>query len=375
MSRYLDERKGTPITPEVQEEAIQKTFLAPLRKLTGLAIQYNELLAIDKEILFQPVLEAHNLIADLYQSMSKKLITKGPVKSPLPMPVHEITQKIKKDAKGKYKYLLDQKGLSTLVEKSLQRIVERNQKKSLTKEQTLLIASLSTKDTPLVRILELVDNFNLKKETPYVRWFLPYNDNFPKNGAQLLSLNVPLYGNIFNQGDSTAHIFLSGQTVAKNDIGIGMANILGSYFERIGFRKEFAKELFIEIWSLLPKHDLQSGVLYQFFDTSLHYKNLDKIAYVSFPYGAPASNVAPSEIALETRGIDYVGKQVQLRLLMSNQKSLNPFGSISIKRYDSLSSAKRGEIKALIHKKIAAEPIDRSKASAHRAALLSTWAP
>lgn len=369
---YLEERKGTVVTEAVIREGVKKAFLDPLSNLPGgIKVSYEELSPEDREILFRPVLEAHNLIADLYSSMTKKLTLKNKAKSQLPIPITQLLQKLNESAKEKYEELLEEKEIITEVGKTLRHLVERKQSAPLSEEQTVLIASLTSENKPLLRILELVYNLDLKKESPYIRWFLPYNDNFPKNSSRLLSLNIPLFGNIFNRGDSTAHVFLTGKTVAKNDAVL--AFLLEDYFEKLGFRRELATELFQKIHDLFSEQEEHFGVLYQFFDTSPTFQFLDKLAYVSFPYGAPAEGITPSELALETRTIDYGGQQAQLRLLMSSSETLNPMGTLSMKRYDSLSSEKRAAVKELIHQILQKEPLDPERAAQHKKELLSSW--
>jgi hypothetical protein len=169
-----------------------------------------------------------------------------------------------------------------------------------------------------------------KKGEHAKRYLQPFNNYKPDQRARLISLNFSLFANMENPSSCTVGIFLTetNRPVANEEL-IGS---LEDLFLSCGYNPGLAREIFNE--ALENASGINKGIIYQFIDLDARYGTIDKNAFVSMPGGLPAKQYVPShmvngQIPFLTSSQNYF----QLRLLMTNGETLNPFHKIRMNRY------------------------------------------
>lgn len=151
-----------------------------------------------------------------------------------------------------------------------------------------------------------------------------FNDRKKEHMAKLISLNISLFGNYWDPRESTITIF---HQEGRQDSLIAP---LEDFFQAIGLEPIVAQELWKKGHEMASESDITGGVLLQFFIPEEH---LDAISYVSLPFGIPVKHLPPSEtIRSDLRS--PAEADLQLRMIISNQETLNPNGPLKIVRYD-----------------------------------------
>lgn len=167
---------------------------------------------------------------------------------------------------------------------------------------------------------------------------LPYLDIINEQRKLLISMNIPLFGNYFRSDESTLAVFSNNQTISKGDSAL--INILEEFYDEIGLPKDLISSLFDFELSEINKSGVKTGCIYQFFDNPNRESALvDKIAFVSRDFGVPANIYVPSQVIYADVLPNYNNStDLQLRMVMSNYSTLNPFSGLRIKRYDQIPS-------------------------------------
>lgn len=199
----------------------------------------------------------------------------------------------------------------------------------------------------------------------------PSVDNYiADQQEQLLSMNYALFGNFNNFGSCTVYYFTENRS-ASTTVFQAKLNYL---FESVGSPPHMISELFAIGNSLM---ETDNAVLFQFFDFShynafnKHYQLMDQMSYPALPGGIPHSiNKKMSEL--------YLGNQPQhfteeFRLVINNSHILNPYSSLSIKRYERSDPQKIKEYETKLREAIRNLPHDHAKAMQYRQLLLNLW--
>lgn len=202
------------------------------------------------------------------------------------------------------------------------------------------------------------------KDYPHV------NNNAPDQQEQLLSMNYALFGNFDNFGSCSVYYF----TENKSATTVVFQKKLQDLFEIVGLPISEIPELFL---IGKPLMDTENAVLFQFFDFSHHnafsqpYQLVDRMCYPAIPGGIPHSiNQALSSLYL---GIEPLRFAPQFRLVINNADVLNPFSSLSIKRYERTNPQIIKEYEGELREAIKKLAYDKAKAKQYRQDLLALW--
>ncbi len=206
-------------------------------------------------------------------------------------------------------------------------------------------------------------------------YFYPFWDLKSGQRELLISLNIPLFGNYARPDESTLGVVLNNSTLEGGDkIAI---TLLKEWFKEIGIPEDSVDDLMSIAYSHIPNES--QGVLYQFFDIGPDsYSFMDKHNYVSYPFGVPAKEFTPSLVLSGVQHCDYMSGgttklQRQLRLLTSNQTTLNPYSHLKIVRYDFLGEQVAKKIIAEMRAKLGQTRVNERKIKVYKAKLEKAW--
>lgn len=213
-------------------------------------------------------------------------------------------------------------------------------------------------------------NSPFKAKDPLKSYFYPFLDYFSDTSSLLLSCNYSLFSNFQHGGDSSLQIYLNGQSIAfKSEYRI--INELKSFFSEIGMDEGLAYDLFY--LSLDHLKEVQGGTLFQIWDKSKNHLIL-KDGYVSFSAGVPAIKVSLEKLLFGQYSLKYDDTHhLQLRILMTNQRTLNPFSFLKMKRYDHTPIEKRRSLMNDLKKRIKSAPIDKRKKESYLLKMGNKW--
>ena len=176
------------------------------------------------------------------------------------------------------------------------------------------------------------------------RIYSPLVDTEPTQQKLLVSLNIPLFGNFTIPTESTAHVFIKGQSIdssADEILETATEEFLASY----GFPKGLGNEIFKQAEAIIS---LQQGILLQFFDDP-DYSHLDQVSFICMGFNSLYEGKRSSEFITT---FDPAKDIAQLRLLITKD-TLDPKSSwLTIKQYDLVPLEKKAEIKKLIAQKL-----------------------
>lgn len=213
-----------------------------------------------------------------------------------------------------------------------------------------------------------------KKKNLMTNFFYPFWDVSIGQREFLISLNIPLFGNYAWPDEGSLGIVLNNATLEGGDkLTI---KFLQEWFRQIGLPQDSVIELVNIGRSHVP--ETSQGVLFQFFDIgSEPYQFTEKHAYVSYPYGVEAKGFTPSEVLTGTKDIDYHSGnsilQRQIRLLMSNEATLNPYSNLRIIRYDFLGETVANQIVSEMKDTLLNTKVNQKKLNAYKSKLEKSW--
>lgn len=150
------------------------------------------------------------------------------------------------------------------------------------------------------------------------------NDYSP---ADFICLNYSIYSN-YNSNFYSTYFYFATNSSSSN---VNFEEKLGWLFDRLGIDKSAIHDLFAIGHKYVGQN--KTGVVFQFFDTS-HRSGHSHYEFVDPLLGTFAHNDMPFSQAIE--GTEPSHFYLQLRLLMSNSLTLNPFSPLSIKRFDTI---------------------------------------
>lgn len=188
------------------------------------------------------------------------------------------------------------------------------------------------------------------------------NDNLPIERLQLLSMNTALYSPYQEPWELSLNYFTKNANISKHDY----EEVLIPFFLMLGIDPVYIPEAFKIAEAMLTR---KSGVLIQFFDTSL-YELADQQAYFSLVRGERLLPNDPiSQLLLDINQTKFP----QSRLVLNNRNTLNPYSSLSMKRYTLTSSDEFAAYQNALRKYFQSLPFDEFQKENYRAQLLSLW--
>lgn len=220
------------------------------------------------------------------------------------------------------------------------------------------------------KLINYLEQLPFYSQDPLRRFFLPYLDYLNDTSSHLLSMNFSLFSNYKRLGDSSLWIYLNNRSTACKHEG-KILSALKIFFKEIGFSESLATELFYSCLKVLS--DVKGGVLYQIYENPSEPFARNE-SYVSYSSGIPAIKISLENILNGSLKLRYSETQhLQLRLLMTNQKTLNPLSSLKIVRYDHTSNEIGAILEKTLREKIKKEPQDHSLKEKYIKTIKNQW--
>jgi len=220
-------------------------------------------------------------------------------------------------------------------------------------------------------------NFNDNKILSEIdQFFTPFDDTTEPQQSMLVALNVPLFGNYLVSGCFTPQIVLENESVLGGDKHL--QKILENFFTKIGLDPTLASSVWEEGQTMLQDAGNNQGCLLQFYDESTllgekPYSFVDKNIFLSFKHGLPVQDLIPSEYIQGLYSFENKSRDLEMRMVMNNQTTLNPFSAMRMNRYDGSTPEERENI-ILKMKQLLKDGIqDEVKLQQYRDVLFSLW--
>lgn len=193
-----------------------------------------------------------------------------------------------------------------------------------------------------------------------------YNDNLHEIRKHILSLNMALYKSWDAEWDFTPRYFLQN----KPWTAVSFESVLLPFFEKIGLDSHAVMEIFTLAHEYVPQ---ETGMILQFFDGSHQmgltpYAFLDEQAFIGTS-SRKIPNTTPSEYYTDLNKMKFP----QLRLVMNNFRTLNPYSPLIILRYSTMTSEREAEYENALRGFMRTLSFDQEKAEAFRNELLDYW--
>lgn len=215
----------------------------------------------------------------------------------------------------------------------------------------------------------LVNNHSDAKD--FLRKHPIIDDNIPEMRNQLISSNFNLYSNYDLLGECSIYLF--EKSISYNPpIFEGKIKL---FFEEMGMPGDSISELF-NIGKMFK--DYQAGNIFQIFDLSYQdpfnkraYEFVDKFNYPSEVKGVPVkTNLLLSDLYHGIEGNQFLR---QYRIVVNHAYFLNPFSSITMRRYDLNDAEEVKKYEAKLRTAIKAIPFDSAKVEAYKMKLKIMW--
>lgn len=213
-----------------------------------------------------------------------------------------------------------------------------------------------------------ISDYSFDSADAFVEAHPVYNDTLAHIKKHILSINIALYKSWNADWDFTPRYFLQNRPWTF----VYFENELAPFFKQIGVDPMHARSIFQLARQYVPQN---KGMILQFFDGShdasdhIPYDFLDKQGYIGTS-GSKISDTAPSLLYLDTCEKDYFP---QLRLVMNNSHTLNPYSPLIIMRYHTMTPAKEDEYQNALREFMRALPFDQNKADSFRHSLIRAW--
>lgn len=180
------------------------------------------------------------------------------------------------------------------------------------------------------------------------RFFHPIWDTIGEQQAQLMAVNIPLFGNYTRWDECSITIFFENDTIEGGDNNL--KDLLRSYYDKLGLDSQLVDKMWQLAQEKLEKAGVTTGVLFQLY----HLGDLNHDAFVSVDFGVPITHLEPTEaVGAEKLPVNKYNVDLQLRLVMSNTDTLNPERGLRAIRYDStpleVSASILNDMRTLLH--------------------------
>lgn len=209
------------------------------------------------------------------------------------------------------------------------------------------------------------------------KWGKNIDNKTIARAKQLLSLNYSIYSNHDRSGSSSLYLFVKDRS--KTDINY--KKMLEPFFKSLGISTKNIKPLFAKAHEFL---DSEGGILFRLEEIS-HLTHPKKIAYEfldqqGYPCKAGGYKYGSYPISNHFERMMnelYVEKELdispQLRLLMNNKYTLNPYSYLNIYRWDLYESEIIEAYETALRSMIREMQSDALKTTIFRAHLLKLW--
>ncbi len=213
-------------------------------------------------------------------------------------------------------------------------------------------------DIPCFRNEKITD---IKEVSNY---YLPDKNLGSKIESQVFKINQALYGNYNKMGYQPIKYFHCNSSLRPSSDYI---NDLKNLFSELGMDESIVDQAF-EVGATHLKDD--RGILLQIFDESVAYSIADTSCYPSSPTGYPLANKLISQY--------YTGDKKgevpdEVRMLLTNQKTLNPKASLRIQRFDKMQKSVVAKYEAQLRALIRLAVADPKKLEKWKSKLQTAW--
>ncbi len=195
------------------------------------------------------------------------------------------------------------------------------------------------------------------KNIPIANW-----DTTPDIRQHIVSLNMNLYQSYNADWDLTPRYYLQNATWTHANV----REIIKPFFSSLGIDSQSVDALWTQALDLLSH---KRGYILQFFDESDEFDFATKHSYISYSGGKPHPAYPNHEILFDDSAINFP----QIRLVMGNESTLNPFSSMKMKRYDDMTSIERSQYESKLSTLIKKQHFDPQKVALMREKLLNLW--
>lgn len=207
-------------------------------------------------------------------------------------------------------------------------------------------------------------------------FFNPFDDTSQPQQSMLVALNVPLFGNYRVPGCFTPKIVLQNESVLGGDQKL--QELLATFFEQIGLDSSFVPVVWKVGEKILKETENSQGCLLQFYDESALFSLpphsfVDQNAFVSFVHALPVQDLVPSKYIQGLYSLTKKKGDLELRMVMNNQTTLNPFSFLRMIRYDGSSQEDSDRIIKRMKNQLKNCPRDEFKLQKYRNLLHSKW--
>tara|TARA_R110002072_G_scaffold204138_2_gene362252 strand:+ start:57298 stop:58458 length:1161 start_codon:yes stop_codon:yes gene_type:complete len=183
--------------------------------------------------------------------------------------------------------------------------------------------------------------------------------------TKLLALNIALYQDEY---DIPLTIYSYLYNYSWSDITGQLSSELKPFFEEMGINHKYIQNAFQIAKKHLPEN---RGLLIRISEkNNSQYKFIDTHGYISYPYGMPFGNKAPSYYYFT----ESITNFPELKLILSNKYSLNPNSNLIIERYNSMTSEQYDIYLEELRNYLKGLPYDTNKAQEYRKQLIQIWA-
>lgn len=219
---------------------------------------------------------------------------------------------------------------------------------------------------------------NLKtREEFFEYWGKKIDNKSELRAKQLLSLNFGIYSNFDVEGSCSVNFFVRDFSKTKIDY----EKFLTPFYKKLGISPKALNDLFAigEKWL-----DEEAGILLQFSENS-HltdpyqeaFNLADKLCYPSkkggFLHGSSQISVHYGRILSDVYVNSDVDIAPQIRLVISNQVSLNPFSQLTVRRWDHYNAETIRDYEAEMREYIRNLSYNKDNVQEYREKLLKTW--
>jgi hypothetical protein len=187
-------------------------------------------------------------------------------------------------------------------------------------------------------------------------------DSSPTIRRHILSLNVALYQSFDSHGNSTPRYYLDNETWTTP----AYEDTLKSFFEEVGLDPGTVTSIYAKAKKNLPT---ERGIIYQFFIKDEEYTSINSFFYVAKSGGAQIPFSSPTDVLFDYNRCDFP----QLRMVLNAKTTLNPYGKIEVRQYDSLSKSQKQKYQNLLRAEIRKLAVESKKLLKAKNKLLRNW--
>ncbi|MBA2727181.1 MAG: hypothetical protein H0U49_03295 [Parachlamydiaceae bacterium] len=210
-----------------------------------------------------------------------------------------------------------------------------------------------------------------KSANDFLKHNLVINDNYSPQRDQIISANFTLFNNFDQKYECSTVFFELGRSFRPPKFNLKVA----VFFKEMGMPGTSIAELF-NIGKQMEND--KAGTLFQIFDLSHQnpfnknaYEFVDKYIYPSIKKGEPQINsLILSDLYQSSSSSQFLE---QFRIVVNNYTFLNPYSSISIRRYDLNEPSQVKEYETKLRNAIKTIPFDKAKANLYKLKLKQYW--